>query len=193
MLGRETALATNRLDELMKTMAVAQKKRWPRRWIAATVLVAIALGGVLATVNRPKPLLAGVDSGPPQSDDVWGQIYHAKMVDTEEAWRAVIDYFPDAGEYYHDLARQGLVYYYLSRPQEVRKAIRPLEELAASSQSSLQAFGIAGLVVAHAQMGEVDRANQANQRLSSEMRTVLEEQAPRMATLLGETLQKLGD
>jgi hypothetical protein len=142
-------------------------------------------------MTRPTPLLAGARAGPPRSESVWGQIYHAKVVDTEEAWRSVNRYFPDAGDYYHTLARQGLVYYYLTRSAEYEKALKPLQDLAGSSQPVFQAFGMAGLVVANTRLGRYELAHQANQQLSIEMRSMLEDYAPRMAELLSEALDKL--
>jgi serine/threonine-protein kinase len=189
----DRALATNRLDNLMKTMAISRRRSWPHRWIAAAILGCAVIGAVVAAMTRPDSLLAGARIGPPRSDNVWGQIYHAKMVDTEEAWRAVGQYFPDAGVYYHNLARQGLVYHYLTRTAEYNKALKPLQELAGSSQQTLQAFGNAGLVVAYAHLGKREQAHHANQQLSTEMRAVLEDQAPRMAALLNEALDKLAD
>jgi len=187
----ERALATNRLDDLLKTMAMSRASRSPFRWIAAAVLGCAVLGAVFAAMTRPTPLLAGARAGPPRSESVWGQIYHAKTVDTEEAWRAVSQYFPDAGDYYHTLAKQGLVYYYLTRSAEYDKALKPLHELAASSQQGFQAFGLAGLVVANTRLGRYDPARHANQQLSTEMRSLLEDDAPRMAELLREALDKL--
>jgi serine/threonine-protein kinase len=185
--------ATNRLDEVMKTMTLSRRRSWPARRVAAAVAVCGLIGAALAAVTRPDPLLAGARLGPPRSPDVWGQIYHAKTVDTEEAWRAVERYFGDAPPYYHNLARQGLVYHYLTRTAEYNKALKPLQELAGSSDSTLQAFGNAGLVVAYARLGKPDLAHRANQQLSTPMRAALEEQAPRMAGLLNEALARLAE
>jgi eukaryotic-like serine/threonine-protein kinase len=189
----ERNAATSQLDQLMKTLVTSRTKRWPMRWIALSALACALLGGAVAAFTRPNPLLAGAHAGPPRSDTVWGQIYHAKTVDTEEAWLAVIRYFPDAGAYYHHLARQGLVYYYLTRTVNHDRALQPLQELAASAQKSLQAFGVAGLVVAYAALGEDERAYYANQQLSTEMRDRLEGEAPRMAALLNESIDDLAD
>jgi serine/threonine-protein kinase len=187
----ERAVAAGQLDDLMKTMAVSREARRPIRWIAAAILGCAVVGAAIAAITRPPSLLGESFAGPPKSEDVWGQIYHAKNVDTEEAWLAVRRYFPDAGEYYHDLAKQGLVYFYLTRSQDYGKAVRPLEELAGSAQPSLQAFGIAGLVVAYAHLGEDENAYDANQRLNSEMRTIVAERAPRMAAMLDDALVEL--
>jgi hypothetical protein len=119
------------------------------------------------------------------------------MVDTEQAWRAVATYFrdPDAYSYYHNLAKQGLAYCYLLRTQEYEKALDPLKELAdlGSRQPVFEAFGIAGLVVAHAKLGDDEAAYYENQRLSPDKRATLEEQAPRMADLLNDALDELAN
>ena len=134
--------------------------------------------------------MAGAQSGPPRLDSVWAQLYHAKQVDTEAAWQAVISYFPEASTYCRYLAKQGLAYYYL-HSHEYEKAIEPLEELAA--QPDFQAFGIAGLVVVYTNLGEDEKANDANQRLSTEMRTSLSKQSPQMYELLNKSLDELAD
>jgi serine/threonine-protein kinase len=187
----ERALATNRLDDLIKTMALFRASRGRLRWGAAAALGGALLGAALAAWIRPTPLFGGARAGPPRSDNVWGQLYHAKVVDTEDAWRAVTRYFPDAGDYYHSLADQGLVYHYLTRSAEYEKALTPLRDLAASPQPTFQAFGLAGLVVANAQLGRSELARRANQQLSTDLRSVLESDAPRMAELLDQALAKL--
>jgi serine/threonine-protein kinase len=187
----QRADATSRLDELMKTTAMVRLTRRPVRWLAGAMLGCVLLGAALALWMRPSPLLAGAQAGPAQRDNEWKQIYFAKMVDTPDAWRAVMENFPKASEYYHNLARQGLVYHYLTRTEDPHEALEPLERLAASSQSDFQAFGIAGLVVAYAQLGDDEQAYAFNQRLSTEMRASLEQEAPRMSQLLNEALDEL--
>jgi hypothetical protein len=176
----------------MKTTAMVRWRRPPAHWIAAGLLGCALLGAGLALWMRPSSLLAGAQAGPAPRDSEWKQIYFAKMVDTPDAWRAIIANFPDAqSEYYHNLARQGLAFHYLTRTEDPYEALEPLEALASSSQSAFQAFGIAGLVVAHAQLGDDEQAYLANQRLSTEMRASLEREAPRMWQLLNEALDEL--
>jgi serine/threonine-protein kinase len=189
----ERAVVTARLDELMKTTAMVRPTRFPRRWIIAAMVGCLLLGAALALLLRPASLLAGAQAGPVPRDDVWKQLYHAKMVDTPEAWQAVIDYFPTENDYYHNLARQGLAYYFLTRTQDQHRALQPLEALAATSQAEFQAFGLAGLVVAYTQLGDDEQAYLANQRLSTEMRALLAQRAPRMAQLLDEALDELAN
>jgi serine/threonine-protein kinase len=186
------ALATSRLDELMKTAALAQQTAPSRYWLPA-LLGCLLLGIAGAAILRPHHLLAQAESGPAPSADVRGQLYHAKLVDTEAAWLAVVKYFPDAGEYYHHLARQGLVQHYLSRSADYEKSLAYSQDLANASQPGFQAFGIAGLVVAHTHMGDDVSAYDANARLSPEMRASLEQSAPEMWRLRNEALDILAD
>jgi tRNA A-37 threonylcarbamoyl transferase component Bud32 len=187
----QRSAATTRLDELMKNTAMTRAKRVSFGWLA-TALVACALAGVgIAALTRPASLLAEAQNGPPKLKDVWRQLYHAKLVDTEKGWLAVGEYFPDASPYCRCLAKQGLAYWYL-REHRFEQAIKPLEELAAQ-QSDFQAFGIAGLVVAYANLGDDEKANDANGRLSVEMRKTLQKQSPQMYELLIKTLDELFD
>ena len=65
------------------------------------------------------------------------------------------------------LAQQGLAQYYLFRSQEYEKAIGPLHDLADAGESypALEAFGIAGLVVAEAKLGDMREARDEMSRL----------------------------
>jgi hypothetical protein len=186
----QRSAATTRLDELMKNSAIARAKRVSFGWLAAALLACALVGVGIASLTRPTSLLAGAQNGPPPLNDVWRQLYHAKLVDTEKGWLAVGEYFPDASVYQRYLAKQGLAYWYLHEHQ-YEKATKPLEELAA--QSDFQAFGIAGLVVAYANLGDDEKANAANGRLSIDMRKSLQKQSPQMFELLNKTLDELFD
>jgi tRNA A-37 threonylcarbamoyl transferase component Bud32 len=185
------AEATTRLDDLMKTSALLVPRRTSAPRVAVVVLGCLLLGAALAAISRPKSLLADAETGPAPRDNVWGQLYQAKMVDTESAWRKAKD-FPGGTAYHQNLARQGLVYHYFSRAR-YDEAIEPLEELAAlgDTEPIFQAFGIAGLVVANAHLGLDEQAYHENQRLGPDKRALLEEQAPRMAELLEEAIDEL--
>ena len=181
--------ATTRLDELMKTTAVARAKRIRMGWVAAAIICCALVGTAIAAWTRPASLLAGAQSGPPQLESVWAQLYQAKQVDTEAAWRAAIAY-PKASIYCQDLAKQGLAYYFIGK-HEYAKALEPLDDLAA--QPDFQAFGIAGRVVVYANLRDDERASEENQRLTSEMRTSLGQQAPQMYEHLTKALNELAD
>ncbi len=190
----DRAAATSRLDQVMRTSALATTKRSTSGGkIAAALAGCVLLGVALAFLTRPPSLLAGATSGPPRQSSVWAQLYQAKSVDTEAAWQAVIEQFPRADPHYHDLARQGLANFYLFRSQEYDKALGPLHDLAGLGESNqgLEAFGIAGLVVAEAKLGNTEQARNENSRLDSPMRTLLEQRSPRLYETLQATLADL--
>jgi hypothetical protein len=189
----QRAVATSRLDELMKTTAMVRPKRMAVRWVIAAIAVCALLGAAGAALFRPSSLLASAQGGPEPRDDVWGQLYQAKLVDTEQGWLAVEKYFPDADSYFHNLAREGLTYYYFTQAQDYEKALRTSEELAAAAKSDFQAFGLAGQVVAYIHLDDYEQAIYKNQRLTPEMRAMLNQQAPRMSRLLSDALDVLAD
>lgn len=182
--------ATTRLDELMRTTSIERSKRTSTRRLLAVVVGCALLGGALAFVSRPRSPWDGAQLGPNRRDSVKAQLYQAKDVDSEAAWQAVIDYFPDASPYYHNLAKQGLVLHYF-RAKEFEKALKPLQELAA--QPDFQAFGIAGLVVAYTNLDDSEQAYYENGLLSTDMRAALIKQSPSMAALLNEALTQRTD
>jgi hypothetical protein len=124
---------------------------------------------------------------------VWAQLYQAKRVDTEAGWRAVEQYFPQTDVYYHNLAKQGLANYYLFRTQEYEKALGPLRDLTklGASNPALEAFGIAGLAVAEGKLGNLAAAREENGKLTSSMRSLLQERSPQLYEQLEETLADL--
>jgi serine/threonine-protein kinase len=187
----QRSAATTRLEELMRKSAVTRARRVSFGKVTAALLACAIVGAGIAALTRPPSLLAGAQNGPPPLGDVWRQLYHAKLVDTEEGWRAVIRYYPEASVYCHNLARQGLAYHYL-HSHEYEKAIEPLEYLARQSPD-FQAFGIAGLVVAYANLGEDEKALDENGRLSVDARKSLGQQSPQMHELLTKTIDELID
>jgi hypothetical protein len=186
----QRSIATSRLDELMRTTALVRPKRPSRIRLIAAILACALAGAAIAAYTSPGSLWRGAQLGPPVLNTPWAQLYHAKQVDTEEAWRAVMTNFPHAGSYYDNLAKQGLAYHYL-RSGEYNKALRPLEELAADPD--FQTFGVAGLVVALTNLNDDERAYDENQRLSADMRTALSQRSPAMAAMLDEALDTLAD
>jgi serine/threonine-protein kinase len=192
-IADQRAKATTRLEDLMKAATTESPNRSAARWLVAGVLGCMLLGAALAMLSRQDSMLAGAQAGPPRRESVWAQLYQAKTVDTEAAWIAARDY-PGGTAYHQNLAKQGLVYHYLSRTQQYEKAMEPLGELAdLTSQPLFQAFGIAGLVVVHAKLGDDEQAYNENMRLTPEMRVLLQEQSPSMAELLDESLDELAN
>ena len=166
-------------------------KRPPVRRIAAALIACGLVGVGAAAFFRSDSLLARAQLGPERSDNVWGQLYQAKLVDTEDGWRAVIENFPRAGDYYHNLAREGLLYYYLTKTQDYDKALREAEELTSAAEPDFRTVGLAGQVVAYAHLGDDAQALYANQQLDQEQRAALNEQSPRMAQLLEQAYDEL--
>jgi serine/threonine-protein kinase len=185
----QRSAATTRLDELMKTTAVARAKRIRFSWVAASILGCALVGVAIAALSRPASLLEGAQSGPPLRENVWAQLYFAKIVDTADAWRSAITY-PQASVYCQNLGRQGLAYYYI-KSHEYEKALEPLNELA--NQQGFQAFGIAGRVVVYTNLHDNDLAYKENQQLTLDMRDSLKEQSLQMFELLNKALAELKD
>jgi tRNA A-37 threonylcarbamoyl transferase component Bud32 len=186
----QRSVATTRLDSLMKTTGFVRPRRPRYGWWIAGILACGLIGAAIAAATGPRSLWSGAKVGPPKQDSVWGQLYQAKDVDTEAAWEAVLDYFPDAPDYAHNLAKQGLVFHFI-HTQEFNKAIKPLEELA--GKPDFKDFAVAGLVVAYVNLGDNDRAYEENQRLSTDMRVALERQSPTMAAMLKDARDELAD
>jgi serine/threonine-protein kinase len=193
-VAEERADATSRLDKLMKHSAGRATDRFPG-WarLAAAIVGCVLFGGLVAAITRPVSLLAGARAGPPLQDTAWQQIYHAKLVDTEDAWRAALNH-PEASDYQKNLARQGLVLRYLLWSQDYEDydlAVKELQLLANSRQQTFRTFGIAGLVVAHTGLGDDVAAYDAYQLLTPEDQSLLQEEAPRMFELLQGAIDEL--
>jgi serine/threonine-protein kinase len=187
--------ATSRLDRVMKSTTGARSRFHSRRWVAAAVLGCMLVGAALAAISRPPSLLAGAQLGPPVQDTAWEQIYHAKTVDTEEAWLAVLRR-TDTTDYEESLARQGLVYRYLTwgqSYQSYQKAVEHLRQLAGMPQRSFRVYGTAGLVVAYAGLIEDKLAYEARLSLTAEDLALLQEQSPRMAELFEAAIEELSN
>lgn len=138
---------TQRLTAAMKTTAMAALPRWRAKcWIALAVAALVA-GLVIAALTKPRLLLADTEERPEQQENVRAQLFHAKVRDTPDAWKAVIDYFPTADPFDLNLAKQGLVRVYL-RDRDYSEAQRTARELAGDSDLRFKAFGMAGQVIA---------------------------------------------
>lgn len=173
---------TAELGRLMRAeSALASRLRWGR--FAAALAAAGLVGGGLALATRPAGLLADAEKGPPEKADVLRQILHAKQVDTEGAWRAVAERFPDEQPYYHNLADQNLVSLYLRRdPPRVEEALRICRRLAAlEDEQEFRLFGLAGVVVCQTAAGNLSAAEQALSQFPWEKLPELEAISPSMA------------
>ncbi|HEX4413659.1 MAG TPA: serine/threonine-protein kinase [Lacipirellulaceae bacterium] len=184
----QRSTATTRLDSLMKTMALPRPQRAKYGWWIAGILGCLLAGAAIGAATSPRSLWSGAKVAPPQQDTVWGQLYLAKDVDTEAAWEAVADYFPDASANALNLGKQGLAFHFLHQA-EYGKAIKPLQELAA--QPDFQTFAEAGLVVAYVNLGDNDHAYEENKHLSSDKVAALRRQSPTMAAMLDDAVNEL--
>ena len=144
------AAATHQLDGLMKTAARLETDR--PRWILWTAggLVAFLLGGTLAYfITREPPLLVPAEDRAlqvPRYETVSAQWLYASSVGTEEAWWAVVEYFPDK-PYWGYRAKQQLARVYLNLKEENDgQALAIFREFASldETEQELRAFGLAG-------------------------------------------------
>ena len=143
----------------------ARRQRW---WLAALcVLLAIPLGVGAAYGCRPKPLLTPAPPRPSQVEKMESaqqQYWNAFFSPSEEAWKAVAEYFPPSENeinlLYSRMASRRLGEYYLNQ-NELDKALRVYQQLSTVEERE-QEFRIAGLA------GEAvvyDRRNQEGEVL----------------------------
>ena len=75
----------------------------------------------------------------PRRETAWQQLYHAKMTNTEAAWRKVWEYFPadkaPENRFTENLAKQGLARYYIWQTGQYDKALPLLSSLAKLPES----------------------------------------------------------
>lgn len=174
--------ATLHLEALMKTSAMLTPQRRSKKPLVAGLLACLLAGIGFSLLTRASGLLSGTAvSKVPQRESAWEQLYHAKMVDTEPAWRSVWEYFPE-NAYAVNLARQGLVRHYLWQTGQYEKSLPVLEELIALGDTEVpfRAFGLAGKCVALSLLRQPDEANSQFDQLTSEMIDQLDPQMGRM-------------
>lgn len=173
--------ATQRLEELMQTSTMLTPQRPNYRRLALALIACLLVGGSLAVLRQPEPLLAGAEPTQiPKRETVWRQLYQAKTADSELAWQSVWRYFPDE-TYAIQLAKQGLVRYYLWQTGEYNKALPLLAELATQAEPEPRAFGLAGQAIVLSLQGEQEEAlerfalltPELSDRLDSRMRRLL--------------------
>lgn len=149
-----TAPAIKKLEEAMRLARRRKARRFVLLGIISLWLIGLAVGiGVgYWQINEP-PLLAGGPTEPtlnvPKYDTIFAQWLHATQLGTEEAWRAIIEYFPEK-TYWTSRAKMRLAQIYL-REDRLDEAFRMFQELAAADESEpeLRAFGLAGMTGIH--------------------------------------------
>ncbi len=178
--------ATARLAEAMKVSAQATlpKPRWPK--LAGQMALAALVGLGCAQLVKPRSLLASAAAGPPIEENERRQLFRAKLLDTPAAWQAVQQNFPNADPFYHALAWQGLARLHFNH-QDYTAALDPLTkltELPAAEQPTFHRFGLAGLVVAHTELGDPAAAIRAKDQLTSDDLNELRREEPALAEAL---------
>jgi len=145
----ETAHVTRRLGRLMRQGVRPSQGRLARRWLAAALVVMFLLGGLAAwRLTEPVPLLtaraADAALAIPRQQTARAQWFYATTRDTEEAWRAVIEYFPQE-THLARRAKQQLARIYLLEGR-YDEALALFDELAAldATETEFRAFGLAG-------------------------------------------------
>ena len=89
--------ATLRLEAVMKSQAVATRRRMLGAWIAAAAVVGLSAGAAGAWLNRPEYLLNVASEGVERKESAKLQYWHAMKLNTEEAWLQCGAVFPADG------------------------------------------------------------------------------------------------
>lgn len=186
--------ASIELGKLMREQSQLDGKRWSRRAVWSLIGAGVVVGAMIGFLPRQAFLLRGADqTAIPLRDTPGAQLYHAKMVDSEPAWRAVWENFPDADPFYKQLAQQGLVRHFVLISQEYEKALpvlRDLNELA-DKDESLLAFILAAECIAHEQLDHKREASEAYSRITTPMKDTLNRTESQLYELLEASQSRL--
>ncbi len=160
MIGMESLTdprlqAQRKLADAMRGLG-ERRKSWARWLLAAGVVAMFALGGVTAWCTVRPPLLT-----PPQHSghvpvsqerNELRQWFYASRINSEDAWKSVINY-PDVSDQTKHRAEQQLARLYLYRLdyEDALKIFNVLAELG-DNDAELKAFGLAGKCVALARL-----------------------------------------
>lgn len=142
------AETTQRLQSLMQSASAAPRPRLGWKFWCLLFLAAFLGGGAGGWYTHQVPfLLADVDQMPapvPRQENVFRQWLYASQLGTEEAWRSILDYYPEK-TYWVNRAKQQLARIYL-REGENQRALEIFNELATldETEADLRAWGMAG-------------------------------------------------
>lgn len=160
--------ATNKLSKVLHGTRQVSLPRLHLSRVAWLAVSSMLVGAVVALLLREPHVLAGSEPQVVERETPQQQLFHAYLVNTPDAWRAVwSERFESVDPYTKHLAMQGLVRYYF-RDHNYEAAIPYLEQLAnlPDAQRSFKTFGLVGLAVAHAELGNQEAANRAKQKLN---------------------------
>ena len=152
---------------------------WRRLWKWGAIGGAFAIGGLLAWISSPRPLLEAAGDAPAieRFQTAQEQYNYAQWLPADQEWkidqayRAVWAYFPPDGKgntYYGRLARRRLAERRLEAG-EPAAAVELLQELASAENTApeFQGFGLAGLAIAYDAIGNRDEAAKCLAKLST--------------------------
>ena len=155
-----SARATQRIQALMDASQNPKRSRFKRMALPMAALLTFMIGGLIAwfATSRP-PLLDSshfAQNAVPLVDrkkTVLRQWISATKADTESAWQALIEYYPEKKNYTRR-ARQQLARLYLREGDDLR-ALETFHHITKSDpyDKELQAFGLAGECIALARLG----------------------------------------
>ncbi|HZZ72170.1 MAG TPA: serine/threonine-protein kinase [Pirellulales bacterium] len=154
--------ATQRLDSLMKTEALVLKRQpqW-KRYLLFGAAAAFLLGAAIAFGTREPFLLSQPATHPAaveKKETAESQFLLASFLNTEDAWRAVMSYFPKDKKY-STAAKQQLAWLFLEQDDYAR-ALQLFDEFAHMDgvETQYRAFGLAGRAVVLSLQGKYDQS-----------------------------------
>ena len=158
---------TQRLDSLMKTLAMPTGERKPwKKWVLATI-VAFSSGVLAAMLLSREPFLLADAKGSrppvPKQPSAVRQWLYASDLGTERGWKSVIEYYPNQGCWTNH-AKEQLAYLYFNEGNTAQ-AHRTLADLATLEDTQFRSFGLAGQCVLWTLEGRQREADAAFERL----------------------------
>ncbi len=178
--------ATQRIQALMDGSQKTGRFRLSQAMIASTALAAFLLGGIISWfAAAPADILEGglaaQEALPPvpREETVLMQWIAAVKADSEGAWLALVEYYPEKKNYVRR-AQQQLARLYLREGDDVRalEAFRRLAD-ADPADRELQAFGQAGECIVLSRLGKKKEFNSLYKTLEPNLPNLKDEQLAR--------------
>lgn len=165
--------------QMLATVLVEQKKLSAQRarWglAALCMFLALSLGLVAAYLSSPQPLLTAAQPRTvkvPKLENAEQQYLHAFFTPSEEAWKAVAEYFPAdimENQLWTRWASRGLGEYYLNRG-ELENALMTYQGLSSLEETAqvFRAAGVAGEAVVYDRMNQPEEVRRRLPRIMSQ-------------------------